>query len=92
MKIRITAAAILLTALLAPAASWAVYPLCSDCEYSPPGSRCTCDGTAPHFIFTTCDKLYACQAIQPPPPAALEKSAFLASLATQPAEAPSSSR
>jgi hypothetical protein len=89
MKIRITAVAIVLAALLAPVASWAVYPSCADCQYYNPDNACTCPGTAPHFIFIFCSNYPAgC----PDPTAALRsgKDAFLVTLAAQPVPTASS--
>jgi hypothetical protein len=94
MKMKLVAIAVVLAALLVPGASWAVWPSCATCGQLAHGASCTCPGSGPHYIFTTCDKYpLACQ---PQPLAAegqrLEKSAFLASLALPPAVSPSTSR
>jgi hypothetical protein len=86
MKIKLTLLAVVLAALLAPGAGRAVFPYCDpDCAnfMLNSGNSCTCPGSAPHFIFTTCGNYPAGCPNQALAAGHGGKEAFLATLTSQ---------
>ncbi len=89
MKIKLVVLMVVLAALLLPGTSRAVFMFCTRCPVLGPGANCTCP-SGPPYHFTTCSNYPAgCQlAFTSPGVPPSEKSAFLESLAVQPAASP----